>query len=115
MEADADGRQFIGTLLSSAGCDVVGSKTADDALTVAGDVRPDLVILDLKLPDVWSRETARRMAHDWRAFGVPILMTSALEDEGRKFVRRFRGPYDYLDKPFPCEQLLSRVRSLLRE
>lgn len=115
VEDDADCRELVESLLSSAGYDVIGAKTAVDALCVVERVRPDLVILDLMLPDVSGHEVARHLANDWRAFDVPIIVLSALADEGHKMVARFSGVYDYLEKPFSCSQLLHRVRTRLSE
>lgn len=113
VEDDADCRELVGSLLGSAGYHVVEAGTALEALRHAEQVRPDLVILDLMLPDLSGHEVARHLANDWRAFDVPIIVTSAMGDPENKALAKFSGVYDYLEKPFSCADLLGRVRRRL--
>lgn len=89
----------------------IDGRTANDAL-LGGARRFDLVILDLMLPEMSGTEVARRV----RAAGnfVPILMLTAKDDSGDVVRGIEEGADDYLTKPFVLDELLARVRALLR-
>ncbi|HET7870074.1 MAG TPA: response regulator transcription factor [Actinomycetota bacterium] len=82
-----------------------------EAVVFAGTFHPDLVVLDLNLPKLDGLEVARRI----RATSpVPILVLSVREDESDKVAALDLGADDYLTKPFGIDELLARVRALLR-
>ena len=88
--------------------------TATDAaetLTKAALTPPDLVILDLMLPDADGADVCRQL-RDW--LRAPILLISAVGDEQDKIRALDAGADDYLTKPFGIGELLARVRALLR-
>jgi len=85
--------------------------TGTDGLTKARDRMPELVILDLMLPEMDGMEVCKRL----RAAGdVPILMLTAKDAIGDRVAGLDAGADDYLAKPFAFEELLARVRALLR-
>lgn len=85
--------------------------TGTDGLAKARDRMPELVILDLMLPEMDGMEVCRRL----RAAGdVPILMLTAKDAIGDRVAGLDAGADDYLSKPFAFEELLARVRALLR-
>jgi two-component system phosphate regulon response regulator PhoB len=83
------------------------------AIAHAGTV-PDLVILDLMLPDISGTEVCRRLRQDDRTRLVPILMLTAKGEEIDRVVGLEVGADDYVVKPFSVRELMLRVRSLLR-
>lgn len=85
--------------------------TADEAFRVVQDPIPDLVILDLGLPDMDGQEVLSKL-REW--YSGPILILSAREQEVQKVAAFDRGADDYVTKPFGTAELLARVRSLLR-
>ncbi|HEX6581479.1 MAG TPA: response regulator transcription factor [Actinomycetota bacterium] len=91
--------------------EVVTAADGEDALVEAEASMPDLVVLDLNLPGIDGIEVCRRL-RSWTQ--VPILVLSVREDERAKVQALDLGADDYLTKPFGIEELLARVRALLR-
>jgi two-component system KDP operon response regulator KdpE len=99
------------TALRGAGYDVEGAATGDEALTKAAARPPEAVILDLVLPDRSGVEVCRELRGWSRA---PILILSAVGEEGEKVAALDAGADDYVTKPFGIEELLARLRAALR-
>ena len=98
-------------LLRSRGYEVVTVGTGQDALAAAGIEPPDLVVLDLGLPDMDGIEVCRRIRARWT---MPIIVLSARGAERDKVGALDEGADDYVTKPFGSEELLARVRAALR-
>ena len=99
------------TNLRGAGYDVAIAATAREALAAAAMRPPDAVILDLVLPDRSGVEVAREL-RSWSA--APILVLSVVGDEAEKVAALAAGADDYVQKPFGIDELLARLRALLR-
>ena len=87
------------------------SRTGTDAVSLTESGAPDLVVLDLNLPDIDGIEVLRRV-RSWST--VPVLVLSGDSEEARKVAALDEGADDYLLKPFGVEELRARVRALLR-
>ncbi len=111
IEDDSAIRHFIRTALHSEGFNVFEAADAKRGLIEAGTRHPDLLILDLGLPDRDGIDLIR----DLRAWlSKPILVLSARTDESDKVAALDAGADDYLIKPFGVAELLARMRALLR-
>ncbi|HYB51435.1 MAG TPA: response regulator [Burkholderiaceae bacterium] len=111
VEDEAQIRHFVKVALESEGCHVYEAETAKRALIDTGTRRPDLVVLDLGLPDRDGMEVIREL----RAWSdVPIIVLSARSAEAGKIAALDAGADDYLTKPFGAGELLARVRAQLR-
>jgi two-component system, OmpR family, KDP operon response regulator KdpE len=99
------------TTLGGAGYEVRSASNAKEALAAAAAGRPDIVILDLVLPDGSGVEVSRELRR-WTA--VPIIVLSVVEDEREKVAALDAGADDYVTKPFGIDELLARVRAALR-
>lgn len=97
--------------LRRAGYEVMLADTGLDGYRLAKDKQPDLVILDLMLPDMDGFEVCRRIR---RHSDVPVLMLTARADDIDKIVGLEIGADDYVTKPFNPRELIARVRALLR-
>ena len=97
--------------LAARGHEVLTAPDGEDAIAEAEVSMPDLVVLDLNLPGIDGMEVCRRL-RTWTQ--VPILILSVREDEAGKVQALDLGADDYLTKPFGVEELLARVRALLR-
>jgi two-component system KDP operon response regulator KdpE len=97
--------------LRGAGYDVVTAATAEEALRHAAIRPPEAVILDLVLPDRHGAEVCREL-RTWS--NAPILVLSAVGDEGEKVAALDAGADDYVTKPFGSDELLARLRAALR-
>jgi DNA-binding response OmpR family regulator len=85
-----------------------------DALREVKTAVPDLVVLDLMLPEVDGLEVCRRLRRDTRTASVPIIMLTAKSDEVDRVVGLEVGADDYVGKPFSPKELVARVRAVLR-
>jgi two-component system KDP operon response regulator KdpE len=104
-------QRAIGPLLRSRGYEVDTAGTGTDALKVFAERAPDLIVLDLGLPDLEGTEVCRRLrAHS----AVPIVVLSARGAEADKVNALDLGADDYVTKPFGPEELLARIRVALR-
>jgi two-component system KDP operon response regulator KdpE len=104
-------QRFLQTVLSSRGFSVQVAENAHLALAAAATMRPDLILLDLGLPDRDGIEVLKRI-REWSE--VPTIVLSVREREGDKVSALDAGADDYLTKPFGIEELLARMRVALR-
>jgi two-component system, OmpR family, KDP operon response regulator KdpE len=104
-------RRSLARALTSRGYEVSTAADGGDAVAVAESFSPDLVVLDLNLPELDGFTVTRRL-RTWSK--VPILVLSVREDESDKVEALDLGADDYLTKPFGIDEFLARVRALLR-
>ncbi|MGN6377603.1 MAG: response regulator [Gaiellales bacterium] len=104
-------RRALELTLEQAGYRVATAGTARAALTAAALDPPDLVLLDMMLPDGDGVAVLREL-RDW--LSAPVLLVSVVDDEQEKVRALDAGADDYMTKPFGVEELLARVRALLR-
>jgi len=104
-------RRFLRPSLASQGYRVVEAETGEDGLIQAATRQPDLVVLDLGLPDLDGIEVIRRL-REWAT--VPIIVLSARGGESDKVAALDAGADDYVAKPFAVGELLARARVALR-
>ena len=111
VEDEIQIRRFVRSALEAEGCQVHEAETAQRGLIEASTRKPDLVVLDLGLPD---RDGVDFIC-DLRAWStLPILVLSARSQEADKIAALDAGADDYLVKPFGTGELLARVRAILR-
>jgi len=104
-------RRFLRTSLAAHGYDVIEADSAAAALRVVTTAKPDVLILDLGLPDQDGAEVIRRV-REWSA--MPIVVLSARGSEEAKVAALDLGADDYVTKPFGMNELLARLRAALR-
>lgn len=104
-------RRFLRASLTAEGYGVVEAETGELGLKIAARQPPDLVILDLGLPDIDGQDVLRRL-REWLT--APILVLSARDQEPQKVEALDNGADDYLTKPFGVGELLARLRTALR-
>jgi len=103
--------QLVRDYFHHAGFDVATALSGRAALTAARLERPDLVVLDLGLPEIDGLDVARALRRD---SNVPIIMLTARAEETDKLVGLELGADDYLTKPFSPKELVARARALFR-
>lgn len=111
VEDESNIRNMVMTMLENAGYQIITAETCGRAVMMYASHLPDLVILDLGLPDkdgMYLLETIRRESM------TPVIVLSARTDEGDKVQALDAGANDYVTKPFGSAELLARVRSALR-
>lgn len=111
VEDDADTSELVCTLLENAGYDPVPVDSGEDALTEIANLSPDLVLLDLGLPDINGLEVLRSVrSHSF----LPMIVVSGIGKDNDRIVALEAGADDYMGKPFSPDELVARVKALLR-
>jgi len=111
IEDEPQLRRFLKATLTGHGYRYSEAETGEAGLTAAAERSPDLILLDLGLPDVDGLEVTRRL-REWST--VPIIVLSARGQEVDKISALDNGADDYLTKPFGAGELLARMRVALR-
>ena len=114
VEDEAAIAELIAINLRHAGFEVTVAADADAAQRAVDRVLPDLVMLDWMLPGQSGVAMARRWRGDPRTRELPIIMLTARSDEADKITGLDAGADDYLTKPFSVNELLARIRAVLR-
>ncbi len=104
-------RRYLRVALSAQGISVMEASSGEEALRAVAVDHPDVVILDLGLPDMEGTEVTRRV-REWTE--VPIIILSVREQESEKIAALDAGADDYLTKPFGTGELMARLRAALR-
>ncbi len=107
VEDDAPVRKLITTTLKAHGYSFTAAVNGNDAIMETASYNPDIILLDLGLPDIDGVEVIRRI-RDWS--NVPIIVISARSEDSDKIDALDSGADDYLTKPFSVEELLARLR-----
>ncbi len=104
-------QRLLDVALSAAGYDVISAETGAEALRMAVTGAPDLIVLDLGLPDRDGKDVLRQI----RAFSqTPVIILSARDREAEKIEALDLGADDYVEKPFGIGELTARLRAALR-
>jgi len=111
IEDEAAIQKFLRLTLNSQGYRVAESETAKDGLLQAASRQPDLIILDLGLPDADGLDVVKQL-REWST--VPVIVVSARGKEQDKILALDAGADDYLTKPFSVGELMARLRVALR-
>ncbi|MBI5334530.1 MAG: phosphate regulon transcriptional regulator PhoB [Burkholderiales bacterium] len=114
VEDEAAIAELISLNLRHAGYEVTLAATADQAQSEVTRVLPDLVILDWMLPGQSGLSLAKRWRSEQRTRELPIIMLTARADETDKVAGLDAGADDYLAKPFSTNELMARIRAVLR-
>lgn len=115
VEDESDLVQTLRYRLEKEGYQVSASLTGQGGLDLArGTDRPDLILLDLMLPDLPGTEVCRQLRAEKSTRAIPVLMLTAKGDEIDRVVGFELGADDYMAKPFSMRELLLRIRAILR-
>ena len=111
IEDERSIEHLIQTLLEANGYDVITARTGQEALSLATSHCPDLILLDLGLPDMDGMEILHSV-REWSM--MPVLVVSARAEEKDKVAALDAGADDYITKPFGTSELLARIRAAIR-
>lgn len=114
VDDEPDAIELIKFNLKAAGYEVITAADGEEALKKARSMLPDLVILDLMLPEVDGLEVCKILRRDQRVSATPILMLTAKAAEIDRVLGLELGADDYVTKPFSPRELVLRVKRLLR-
>ncbi|WP_370308565.1 response regulator transcription factor [Sinimarinibacterium flocculans] len=114
VDDDANIREVVCFALAKAGYVTTTAADGEQALARFVAERPDLVVLDILMPELDGTEVCRRLRADPRNAGVPIIFLSSKDDEIDRILGLELGGDDYMAKPFSPRELVARVRARLR-
>ncbi len=114
IEDEPDLREVLQYNLTQAGHRPAVAATGEAGLKLAVESRPDLVLLDLMLPDISGTVVAKSLRRDPKTQAVPIIMVTAKVEEVDRIVGFELGADDYVAKPFSVRELLLRIDAVLR-
>jgi two-component system KDP operon response regulator KdpE len=104
-------RRVMRATLTDLGYVIAEAKTGEEAIEKVGEIQPDLILLDLNMPGMGGLETCRALRS---GTDVPIIILSVRNTEAEKVQALDAGADDYITKPFGIQELLARVRAVLR-
>lgn len=114
VEDEPAQREVLSYNLSAEGFRVASAESGDEALILASEERPDLILLDWMLPGVSGIEVCRRLRARSETKAVPIIMISARSEEVDRVRGLETGADDYVTKPYSVVELMARVRGQMR-
>ena len=114
VDDDEDIRDIVGFHLKESGFDVLEYSTASDLMDSLRHHMPDLMILDLKLPDADGMEICKKLKNTQNLRDIPIIMLTGRGDETDRVLGLELGADDYITKPFSARELVARVKTVLR-
>ena len=114
IEDDLDVAEMLNAYFRVQGYDVFTVNWGEDGVRSCQTVHPDLVILDIRLPDIDGYEVARRLRGDRRTADIPIIFLTEKRDRSARLQGLELGADDYITKPFDVQELRLRVRNALK-
>ena len=114
VDDEQDLAELVDFNLKAAGLSTAVAHTGEAAWALAQQKKPDLVLLDLMLPDISGREVCRRLKADPNLKEVPVVMLTARGDESDRVSGFEVGADDYVTKPFSVRELVLRLKAILR-
>ena len=114
VDDEEDLLELVAYALERNAFQVLRAENGRDAISVAREKLPSLIILDLMLPDVDGLEVFRTLRRDVRTAAIPVLMLTAKAEEVDRIVGLELGADDYVTKPFSPRELVLRVKAILR-
>ncbi len=114
VEDDPNTAEMLTAYFASLGYQVTHAAWGQDALTLAAQTTPDLVVLDIHLPDIDGYEVCSRLRSQRRTMNTPIIFLTERNERRDRLTGLELGAVDYLTKPFDVQEIRYRVRNILR-
>jgi CheY-like chemotaxis protein len=114
VDDEAQNLELMEAMLTSSGYEVFLAQEGEEALRLARERKPDLILLDLMMPGLSGFEVCARVKTDPQTGGIPVLFVTALNQISDKERAMAAGGDDFLTKPFQRTELLTRIEALLR-
>jgi two-component system OmpR family response regulator len=111
VDDDPHIREVVGYALESAGYDTAEARDGEEALKKFAEIDPDLIVLDILMPEMDGLEVCRRLRAESKA---PILFLSSKDEEIDRIIGLELGGDDYIPKPFSPRELIARIKAVLR-
>lgn len=113
VDDDEADQRFIGKLLSKAGNDVALASSGEELIRLLKSIQPDLIILDIMMPDMSGLEVCKRLSQEDRTREIPVIFLSARNETEAIIQCLTMGAHDFITKPFVKEELIARVKTQL--
>jgi CheY-like chemotaxis protein len=116
VDDDPDARDYLATVLEDDGLAVSTAKDGSEAIAVLEESTPDLVSLDITMPEKSGVAVYRSIKEDDRFKNIPVIITTGVSDDFKTFIsnrRQVPPPEGYINKPVDAEQFVKAVRKLL--
>lgn len=110
---EANIRNILDFTLHAEGFTVIGARNGNEAFTLALSEQPDIVILDVMMPDTDGIEACRRLKSDQRTAGVPVILLTARSSRDDRRRGREAGADAYITKPFSPTRVVATLREIL--
>jgi len=114
VEDEPDVAELIRYNLVKEGYEVVTASSGTDALKRARDAQPEVILLDIMVPQLNGWEVCRRLKAEADTRGIPVIMVTGRVEEGDKVLGFEMGADDYVTKPFSPRELVARIRAVVR-
>jgi len=106
-------RHILDFSLHAEGFDVLSAHTGEDALSLAREAAPDLIILDVMMPGKGGIETCRALKQDRQTAAIPVILLTARSSKADRQAGQEAGADDYITKPFSPQKVIDAVQRLL--
>ena len=116
VDDDPDAREFLSTVLQDNGFAVITANDGTEAIEVIEQTPPDLVTLDITMPEKSGVAVYRRLKEDEQFKAIPVIVVTGISDDFKKFIsnrRQVPPPEGYINKPVDHEQFLKMATDLL--
>ena len=116
VDDDPDARDFLTTVLEDNGFAATTAKDGTEAITMIERTAPDLIALDIAMPEKSGVAVYRKLKEDDQLKSIPVIIITGISDDFKKFIssrRQVPAPEGYISKPVDHEQFLAMVRELL--
>jgi CheY-like chemotaxis protein len=116
VDDESDAREYLATVLEDNGFAVCAAKDGAEAIAMIDQTAPDLVALDITMPEKSGVAVYRKLKEDEQLKGIPVIIVTGISDDFRQFIstrRQVPPPEGYISKPVDSEQFLRMVRDLL--
>lgn len=116
IEDEEDVRSYLMTFLEDEGYETLGAGDGDEGLEVAGREGPDLITLDISMPQKSGVRTLRELQEDARTSSIPVIIVTGVSDDLEQYIKQrkqVRPPEGYIFKPVETRELLATVQRLI--
>jgi len=114
VEDELETEEMLRTYFEFCGYEVLSTAWGKDVLDICLEGHPDLIILDLQLPDIDGYEVYQELSNTQQTSHIPVIFLTKVVDDDLKATSREMGALDYISKPFDLEELERRVQNALR-
>jgi DNA-binding response OmpR family regulator len=114
VEDELETEEMLRTYFEFCGYEVLSTAWGEDVLDICRESHPDLIILDVQLPDIGGYEVYQELCNTQQTGHIPVIFLTKVVDDDLRATSKEMGALDYISKPFDLDELERRVRDALR-